>query len=100
MEYTMKPVVDCYELEEAVKIQFGLDQLDLGRACFEMCENDSYQRLCFDDEKVEELEDEISYAEEYNRPEIEYLRQKRLVYTYLRDVFLPKYDEVIVSYYW
>lgn len=52
-----KPVIDCIELEEAVKVQFSLDEtFDLGRSCFELAENDSYQSLCVDQEALDDTE--------------------------------------------
>lgn len=101
MKVEMKPVVDCMELEEAVKLQFGLDDtFDLGRSCFELAENDSYQSFCVDQEALDDTENEIKYYESTSYQwELEMARQKLMVQTFLHDLF-PEEDVVIVRYYW
>ena len=95
-------VVDCYELEDAVKLQFGLgEEFDILRACFEMAENGSYQDLCIDELSVENARKTVERYEEWNYlpHEIEYARQLMLTLTYLHDVF-PNEETILVHVSW
>lgn len=102
MTVTYKAVVDCHDLEEAVKLQFGLgEEFDLLRAFFETAERGSYQSLCFDEDSLVEAHKALEYCEKYNYPhyKIEQARHMMLVLTYLHDVF-PNEDTILVYIDW
>ena len=95
-------VVNCYELENAVKLQFGLgEEFDILRACFEMAENDSYHDLCIDELSVENARKIVECYEKWNYlpHEIEHARQLMLTLTYLHDTF-PREEIILVHVSW
>ena len=89
--YTMRPVIDVDELEDAVNQQFGCEISDLAALLFgDEYYNDSYKSLYYGSLEV--------YR---GRPweSEEKTRLRNLVYTYLKDI-LPDYDSVLVNVSW
>ena len=92
MKVEMKPTLDYYELDKAIRLQFDLDDsFDIAYLFFPEGDFDTIQTIEFDDEALERNE---KSNEEQDTV------QRRLVLTYLRDVFYPLYSEVFVRYYW
>ena len=96
MKVTMRPCIDADELAHEVEKQFGLEEDDINMLELfgEMCENDSWQMIYFDDESIEDCQKDLDYAEQYRPEDADHYRIKMLVLTYLRDVF-PNYESVL-----
>lgn len=102
MKVKMMPVVyDVHELSTEIEKQFGLEDGDINffELFGEMCENDSYQRLCYDEEAFSEEQENLEYAEQYRPDDADHYRTRLLVLTYLRDT-LPEHDEIIWNCSW
>ena len=83
MEVKMMPTVSSYELEEAIKLQYGLD-VDIPTLLFpEGFMNDCFKKYAYKDT----CEDESCESEEL------------CVRQYLRDVF-PQYESILVKISW
>lgn len=78
MEVKMMPTVSSYELEEAIKLQYGLD-VEIPTLLFP----EDFINDCFKDTR----EDEFCESEEL------------CVRQYLRDVF-PQYESILVKISW
>lgn len=88
--YTMYPVIDIRDLEDAVNRQFGVD-LELRPLLFnDYYANDSYKRYWYD---------EIEEYEGHEWQDERQIREENLVKTYLRDI-LPDYDAVLIDVSW
>ena len=89
MEMKFKPVVDMFELEEAINLQYGTD-IELIPLFFEDTSNDCYQDLHYGDDDVY-----------YGLPWQDEARvmQKNLVRGFMRDTF-PDFNSVIVHISW
>ena len=96
MKIDMMPCVNAEELAREVEHQFGLDEDDINMLDLfgEMCENGSWQSICFDNDAIEDCQKSIDYAEQYRPDDADHYRAKMLVLTYLRDV-LPEHDTVL-----
>lgn len=90
--YTMCPVIDVTDLEDAIRIQFGVDvEGEMRNILF--CDdymNDCYKSYCFADDEVYE------YPAWQNE---EHIRIRNLVNAYLRDI-LPDYERVLIDVTW
>ena len=90
--FTMYPVVDAGDLEQAVNTQFGCDIENIRNLLFDdQYYNDSYQLFDFTD--MEEYEDWMVPSEE------EGIRLRNLVRTYLQDA-IPDYELVLINVSW
>ncbi len=88
---TMMPIVDSYELQNAVNLQFGCDIKDIDELLFGECRpNDSYASFSFDCLEV------YAYPRWQDEEEI---RLRNLVRTYLQDI-LPDYSRVLININW
>ena len=97
MKVKMMPVVyDVHELSTEIEKQLGLEDGDINffELFGEMCENDSYQRLCYDEEAFQEEQEKLEYAKQYRPDDADHYRFRLLVLTYLRYT-LPEHDEII-----
>lgn len=88
--YTMYPVIDVHDLEDAVNKQFGVN-LELRSLLFndDYC-NDSYKRYWYDE--MEEYEGKEWQDEQQ-------IREENMVKAYLKDI-LPDYDAVLIDVSW
>ena len=86
--FTMYPVVDYYDLQNAVNLQFGTDIDDLCTLLFN-CDftNDSYKSFYYG---------EMEVFEGYRWQDEENIRLRNLVRAYLQDA-LPDYDCVLID---
>lgn len=89
--YTMYPVIDVTDLEDAIRIQFGVDvEGEMRNILFgDDYMNDCYKSYCFEDDEVYESE----WQDE------EGIRIRNLVNAYLRDI-LPDYTHVLIDMTW
>ena len=92
MIYTMYPVIDVTDLEDAIRIQFGVDVEDEMR---NILFGDEYQNDCY---KSYYFADDEEYTGESWQDE-EKIRIRNLVNAYLRDI-LPDYERVLVDVTW
>ena len=90
--YTMYPVIDVTDLEDAIRIQFGVDVEDEMR---NILFGDDYQNDCY---KSYYFADDEEYTGESWQDEEE-IRIRNLVNAYLRDI-LPDYERVLVDVTW
>lgn len=90
--YTMYPVIDVTDLEDAIRIQFGVDVEDEMRNILfgDDYQNDCYKSYCFADD--EEYTGESCQNEEH-------IRIRNLLNAYLRDI-LPDYERVLIDVTW
>jgi hypothetical protein len=90
--YTMYPVIDVTDLEDAIRIQFGVDiEDDLRNILFyDEYQNDCYKSYCFAD-------DEEYTGESWENEE--HIRIRNLINAYLRDI-LPDYERVLIDVTW
>lgn len=89
--YTMRPVIDVDELEDAVNQRFGCEIAELANLLFgDEYYNDSYKCLYYD--RLEVYRGRAWENEEK-------IRLRNLVYTYLKEI-LPDYDSVLVNLSW
>ena len=89
--YTMMPVVDADELEEAVNTQFGCEIDDIRNLLFDdEYNNDSYMSFWYG--AMEVYQGRIHQNEER-------IRLRNLVCTYLQDV-IPDHDRVLIDVSW
>lgn len=90
--YTMYPVIDVTDLEDAIRIQFGVDvEGEMRNILF--CDdymNDCYKSYYFAEDEVYE------YPAWQNE---EHIRIRNLVNAYLRDI-LPGYERVLIDVTW
>ena len=88
--YTMYPVIDIHDLEQAVNQQFNVN-LELRELLFnDDYANDSYKRYWYD---------EVEEYEGYEWQDEEQIYHENLVKAYLREV-LPEYDAVLIDVSW
>ena len=89
MKFDDKIVVSAYDLEEAVRMQYGLeDYIEITHLFWpEDFQNDCLKRLNIEEDSCE-LE-----------PETEEATQRKLIRTYLRDIF-PDETEILVDVSW
>lgn len=90
--YEMYPVIDVTDLEDAIRIQFGVDiEGEMRNILFyDDYMNDCYKSYCFaDDEEYTGA----SWQDE------ERIRIRNLVNAYLRDI-LPNYKRVLIDVTW
>ena len=94
-------VVDCYELEDAIKNHFDLEELDILRMFFECAENDSYQSLCIDEGSIAAAyrSVELYTAWGYDETRIENLKMKAQILEYLHKK-IPNEEMILVSVSW
>ena len=94
-------VVDCYELEDAIKNHFDLEELDILRMFFEEASNDSYQCLCIDEGSVEVAYRSVELYTEwgYDETRIEELKMKAQILEYLHKK-IPNEEMILVSISW
>ena len=90
--YTMYPVIDVTDLEDAIRIQFGVDVEDEMR---NILFGDDYQNDCY---KSYYFADDEEYTGESWQNEEE-IRIRNLVNAYLRDI-LPDYERVLIDVTW
>lgn len=88
--YTMYPVIDIRDLEEAVNRQFDVD-LELRELLFnDYYANDSYKRYWYD---------EMEEYEGHEWQDEEQIRYENMVKAYLQDI-LPDYQAVLIDVSW
>lgn len=88
--YTMYPVIDIRDLEEAVNRQFDVD-LELRELLFnDYYTNDSYKRYWYD---------EMEEYEGHEWQDEEQIRHENMVKAYLQDI-LPDYQAVLIDVSW
>ena len=94
-------VIDCYDLENAIKNHFDLEELDLLRMFFAEAENDSYQSLCIDACTVEAAYRYINLYTEwgYDELRIETQRMEAQILEYLHGLF-PNDEMILVNVNW
>lgn len=94
-------VVDCYELEDAIKNHFDLEEFDILRMFFEGAENDSYQSLLIDEGSVEQAyrNIELYTAWGYDEVEIENLKMRAQILEYLHKR-IPNEEMILVNVSW
>lgn len=94
-------VVDVYELEDAIKNHFDLEELDMLRMFFEDAENGSYQSLCIDGNSVEAAYRYVNLYTEwgYDELRIETQRMEAQILEYLHELF-PHDEMILVSVSW
>ena len=90
--YTMYPVIDVTDLEDAIRIQFGVDVEDEMR---NILFGDDYQNDCY---KSYYFGDDEEYTGESWQDEEE-ISIRNLVNAYLRDT-LPNYERVLIDVTW
>ena len=90
--YTMYPVIDVTDLEDDIRIQFGVDVEDEMR---NILFGDDYQNDCY---KSYYFADDEEYTGESWQNEEE-IRIRNLVNAYLRDI-LPDYERVLIDVTW
>lgn len=101
MNIERKPVVECYELQQAIENHFDLEHFNLVEVFFPTAENGTYEDLCIDDYSVEQAYHEVElytawgYSEQY----IENLKMKAQIIEYLHQL-LPNEEMLIVSLIW
>lgn len=89
--YTMMPVVDADELQDAVNMQFGCEITDMRNLLFsDDYSNDSYQSFWYGQMEIFEGR---SWQNE------EQIRLRNLVRVYLQDT-IPEHDRVLVDVSW
>ena len=90
--YEMRPVIDVTDLEDAIRIQFGVDvEGEMRNILFyDDYMNDCYKSYCFAEDEVYE------YPAWQNE---EHIRIRNLVNAYLRDI-LPGYERVLIDVTW
>ena len=89
--YTMMPVVDADELQDAVNAQFGCEITDMRNLLFsDDYSNDSYQSFWYG--QIEVFEGRSWQNEEQ-------IRSRNLVRAYLQDT-IPEHDRVLVDVSW
>ena len=90
--YEMRPVIDVTDLEDAIRIQFGVDvEGEMRNILFyDDYMNDCYKSYCFTEDEVYE------YPAWQNE---EHIRIRNLVNAYLRDI-LPGYERVLIDVTW
>ena len=90
--YTMYPVIDVTDLEDAIRIQFGVDvEGEMRNILFDDdYMNDCYKSYFFADDE------EYTGASWQNE---EHIRIRNLVNAYLRDI-LPDYERVLIDVTW
>ena len=90
--YTMFPVIDVSDLEDAIRIQFGVDvDGEMRNILF----GDEYVNDCY---KSYYFADDEEYVGDVYQNEEE-IRIRNLVNAYLRDI-LPDYERVLVDVTW
>ena len=90
--YTMFPVVEIYDLEKELKIQFDVDVED---ELTEILFGDNYSNDCYKTYYFEYDEEFHGYAWENE----EHIRIRNLLNDYLRDI-LPNYNSVLIDVTW
>ena len=94
-------IVDMYELEDAIKNHFDLEELDILRMFFEEASNDSYQCLCIDEGSVEAAYRSVELYIEwgYDETRIGNLKMKAKILEYLHKK-IPNEEMILVSVSW
>ena len=94
-------VVDCYELEDAIKNHFDLEELDILRMFFECAENDSYQSLYIGEGTIAGNYDIVKLYTEwgYDEKRIEERKMKAQILEYLHELF-PEEETILVRVSW
>ncbi len=94
MKYITRKVVEAYEIEKAVKLQFGVDIELRSLMWSEAYINDSYKKLYFGDSTIKHNQANMR-AEETN----DVYRERALVYAIMKDCF-PNDEYVFVDVSW
>ena len=94
-------VVDCYDLENAIKNHFDLEEFDILRMFFEDAENGSYHSLDIDAGSVEAAYRYVNLYTEwgYDEQEIETQRMTAQMLEYLHELF-PHDEMILVNVNW
>lgn len=92
MNYKLRPVIDIFDLQEAVNIQYG-ENFDLLRALFPETGNDCYQSFWYGDDPA------VYHG--YPWENEENIRIHNCVCTYLQDA-LPEFKEdgILINISW
>ena len=98
MKIDMKPVVDCYELQDALRDYLDDKQFSLGNIFFELAENDSIQLIDTSLDSLEEIGEEIEYYEKNNMDTSKSWKKYKALLA-MRKLF-PNYEEILVNFYW
>lgn len=90
---SMRPIVDAFDLEKAINIQYGLNIDNIHEILFEdNYYNDTYSSFCITNDE--------EYNEKYMDPEAEEkIRLRNLIRGYLKDI-LPDWEYVLVDTSW
>ena len=90
--YTMYPVIDVTDLEDAIRIQFGVNvENEMRNILF----GDDYMNDCY---KSYYFANDEKYTGAFWQNE-EHIRIRNLVNAYLRDI-LPDYERVLIDVSW
>lgn len=94
----VRVISNCNELEREVEKAFHLDAntIDILRLFGEYCENDSYQVIYFDEERLEDIKDDIDYGMRvgWSKKEIAQYTHRMMVMDYLHHEF-PDEDSIL-----
>ncbi len=93
MKYKIMPVVEAYEIEKAVELQFGVSIEIRSLMWPEDYMNDCYKTLCFGEDTIKY--NQKNMAEKTNNV----YRERALVYAVMKDCF-PKYEAILVDVSW
>lgn len=91
MNYYMSPVIECDEIEKAIKLQYDVE-VDMVKLFFDYGYNE-LECLGISEEEDEYDEEYVDLDEDFT-----YARLRILVRGYLRDILPPNTDNVIVHF--